>query len=100
MRIRDALMEKIALHDFELLVLFGKNENNLYKSIKRDSLDFLMKFPNVEIRYCERLHAKFYQNDYDFIVTSLNLYDFSLAKNIEVGIKFSYSSKGILGKHY
>ncbi len=98
MRIKDALSEKKELHDFELLVLFGKNEDNLYKSIKKDSLDFLMQFPNIEIRYNERLHAKFYQNDFDFIMTSLNLYDFSLAKNIEVGIRCNYAYRGILGK--
>ncbi len=97
-RIQDALREKQTKHDFELFVLFGKNEDNYYKSIKRDSLDFLMQFPNVEIRYNDRLHAKFYQNDFDFIMTSLNLYDYSLAKNIEVGIKGNFGSKGLIGK--
>ena len=97
-RIQDALLPKKSKHDFELLVLFGKNEDNYYKSIKKDSLLFLKQFPNVEIRYNERLHAKFYQNDFDFIVTSLNLYDYSLAKNIEVGILCEYASKGLIGK--
>lgn len=97
-RIKDALAEKITQQDFKLYVLFGKNEANIYKSIKSDSIDFLKQFPNVEIKYEERLHAKFYQNDFDFIVSSINLYDYSLAKNIEVGIKFNYASKGILGK--
>jgi len=31
-------------------------------------------------------------------MTSLNLYDYSLAKNIEVGIFASYAGKGLLGK--
>jgi hypothetical protein len=96
--IRAALNEHIAKHDFELYVLFGKNEDNLYKSIKKDSFEFLKQFPNVEIRYNERLHAKFYQNDFDFIMTSINLYDYSLAKNIEVGIICNYASKGLIGK--
>lgn len=97
-RIQDALRDKISKHDFELLVLFGKNEDNYYKSIKKDSLDFLKQFPNVEIRYNDRLHAKFYQNDFDYIMTSLNLYDYSLAKNIEVGITGNFASKGLIGK--
>jgi hypothetical protein len=97
-RIRDALREKQLKYDFELYVLFGKNEDNYYKSIKRDSLEFLKQFPNIEIRYNDRLHAKFYQNDFHFIMTSLNLYDFSLAKNIEVGIICTHSSKSIFGK--
>lgn len=97
-RIQDALEEKRNKVDFELFVLFGKNEDNYYKSIKKDSLIFLKQFPNIEIRYNERLHAKFYQNDFDYIMTSLNLYDYSLAKNIEVGIIGNYASKGVLGK--
>jgi hypothetical protein len=97
-RIIDALNEKRSLHNFELLVLFGKNENNYLKSIKRDSLEYLMGFPNVEIRYNERLHAKFYCNDFEYIMTSLNLYDYSLANNIEVGIRCEYGSKGVVGK--
>ncbi len=97
-RIIDALKEKIGKHDFELKILFGKNENNYEKSLKRDSLAFFKTFPNVEIRYNTRLHAKYYQNDYDFILTSLNLYDYSLANNIEVGIKVNHASKGLLGK--
>lgn len=97
-RIQDALKEKLTKHDFQLLVLFGKNEDNLYRSIKKDSLEFLKQFPNVEIRYNDRLHAKFYLNDFDFIMTSLNLYDYSLAKNIEVGITYNYATKGLIGK--
>lgn len=97
-RIKDALIEKKSNSNFVLDVLFGKNENNLYKSIKKDSIDFLKQFPNIEIRYNDRLHAKFYQNDYEFIMTSMNLYNYSLANNIEVGIKSKYASKGVFGK--
>ena len=97
-RIEDALYEKIEKPEFKLKVLFGKNERNIYKSIKKGSIDFLKKFPNVEIRYNERLHAKYFQNDTHFIMTSLNLYDYSLANNIESGFMVNYASKGILGK--
>ncbi|MBK7666595.1 MAG: hypothetical protein IPJ32_04165 [Sphingobacteriaceae bacterium] len=97
-RIQDSLNEKKSLHDFKLKILFGKNEGNLYKSIKKDSFEFLKGFPNVEIRYNEWLHAKFYQNDFDYLMTSLNLYDYSLANNIEVGIIGNYATKGLIGK--
>lgn len=97
-RIQDALSEKINNHDFELLVLFGKNKDNCFKSIKKDSIDFLKKFPNIEIRYNERLHAKFYQNDFNYIMTSMNLYGYSLSKNIEVGILCKYAEPGLVGK--
>ena len=69
-------------------------------NLKKDSLDFLKQFPNIEIRYESRLHAKFYLNDFDFIMTSLNLYDYSLANNIEVGIICNYGSKGLLGQAF
>lgn len=97
-RIQDALMEKIELPNFKLQILFGKNENNYYKSVKKDSFEFLKQFPNIEIRYNERLHAKYYKNDYNMIFTSMNLYDYSLAKNIEVGVMFNVAYKGLIGK--
>lgn len=97
-RIIDALNEKKHSHNFELQVLFGKNENNYLKSIKKDSLAFFKSFPNVEIRYNERLHAKYYQNDVEYIMTSLNLYDYSLANNIEVGVRCEFGFNGVLGK--
>jgi hypothetical protein len=100
LRIQDALQAKINSKDFKLKVLFGKNEHNIYKSIKKNSLEFLKQFPDVEIRYNKRLHAKFYQNDFDFIMTSLNLYDYSLAKNIEVGVKNNFASKGLVKRAY
>ena len=97
-RIKDVLIEKLEKHDFELRILFGKNENNIYKSIKNDSIEFLKRFPNCEIRYSDRLHAKFYMNDYNIMLTSMNLYNYSLNNNIEVGMQQSYASKGLLGK--
>jgi len=97
-RIQVALAEKLENPDFELRVLFGKNKWYPYKSVKKDSFDFLMEFPNIEIRYSEMLHAKFYQNDSHFIMTSMNLYDYSLANNIEVGVIGRYGSKSIAGK--
>jgi len=93
-RIQRALNEKKNLHDFKLKILFGKNEKNIYKSVKKDSFKVLKEFPNIEIRYNSKLHAKFYQSDTKFIMTSMNLYDYSLANNIEVGIEHQYAEKG------
>ena len=97
-RIENALHEKISNPHFKLRVLFGKNENNIYKSVKNNGLLFFKKFPNVEIKYEANLHAKFYQNETHFIMTSLNLYDYSLANNVESGILVNYASKGFIGK--
>jgi hypothetical protein len=42
----------------------------------------------VEVNYCNNVHAKCYLNEEFGIVTSLNLYDFSEAKNLEMGVLF------------
>lgn len=97
-RIKDALKEKISLQDFKLKVLFGKNEQNHLKSINLESLTFLKQFPNIEIRHNQRLHAKFYLNDHQYIMTSLNLYNYSLANNIEIGLAGEYAQKGLIGR--
>lgn len=94
---KDVLMSKVTKTDFELKVLFGKAKDDKYfSSLKKESFEFFKQFPKIEIRYNERLHAKYYQNDYSFIITSLNLYEYSLANNIEVGVKFEHSSKGLV----
>jgi hypothetical protein len=88
--------------DFNLKVLFGKDGLDKLKTGKdygdklKNSLLFLMKFPNVEIRFEERLHAKFFKNDFDAIYSSLNLIDYSERKNIEFGIKVKLASKSAI----
>lgn len=97
-RIKDALKEKVDISDFEIQILFGKNEQDIYKSIKKDSLNFLKQFPNIDIRYNPRLHAKFYMNEFQYLMTSLNLYNYSLANNIEIGLLGNYASKGTVAR--
>lgn len=53
--------------------------------MRSEDLDFFVQFPNIEIRYEKRLHAKYYANESYAILTSLNLLESSL-NNIEVGI--------------
>jgi hypothetical protein len=94
----DALREKKDIPNFQLKVLFGKNQYDFYRSIKKENVEFLKEFPNIEIRYNERLHAKYYENEFEFIISSLNLIKFSVANNIEVGVRNQYASKGLLAK--
>lgn len=89
---KDTLREKISNPNFELRILYGKDKKN----IKQDSLDFFKSFPNVEIRFNERLHAKFYLGDYKFLLSSMNLYKYSIHNNIEVGILGEHKIKGKL----
>lgn len=78
-----------------LLLVFGKNETAISKSLSKDDFDFFKKFPNVSIIYVPTLHAKYYANEFKGVVTSINLYDYSFKNNIEYGI---YSEQSILNK--
>jgi hypothetical protein len=68
--------------------LYGKNESDVSKSLGLDDITFFKQFQNVEIRYHSDLHAKYYANESNSIVTSLNLHQFSMRNNIESGVKF------------
>jgi hypothetical protein len=85
-RLRDSLKSKIKNDRLEIVLVFGKNENDYYKSMPKEEFDFFTQFPNIEIRHEERLHAKFYANEHASVLTSMNLYDFSQNHNIEAGI--------------
>jgi len=67
-------------------LIFGKNKEDISKSMKYEDLNFFMNFPNIEIRYEERLHAKYYSNEFTSILTSMNLYSYSQDINIEFGV--------------
>jgi hypothetical protein len=81
-----ALIKKLKKHDLEITIIFGKNVEDKSKSLGIDDLEFFKQFPNIKIKYCERLHAKIYANDFTSLVTSMNLHRFSAEENIEVGI--------------
>jgi hypothetical protein len=81
--------------DFKIIVVFGKNEDDFSKSMKQGDFNFFKDFPNVEIRYEKRLHAKYYANEDAAILTSMNLYTFSQDNNIEAGVLTL--RKGVLG---
>lgn len=90
-RYADSLKSKVDNDKLAIKIVFGKNEKDITKSLSRDDLNFFKQFPDVEIRYEKRLHAKFYANESAQILTSMNLYDYSQDQNIESGIKTEYS---------
>lgn len=61
-------------------IIFGKQELN------PDEMNFLLGLRFVNLKYNESLHAKCYLNDDKMIITSLNLYEFSMANNKEMGV--------------
>ena len=61
-------------------IIFGKQELN------PDEMRFLLGLRFVILMYNEDLHAKCYVNEDKMIITSLNLYEFSMANNKEMGV--------------
>lgn len=81
-----ALQRKINDENFVVRIVFGKNEENKSKSLSESDMEFFKKFNNIEIYYNQNLHAKYYANEFASIVTSLNLHQYSVKNNIEIGI--------------
>lgn len=69
-----------------LILVFGKNEKAVKKSMSKADFDYFKKFLNVSIIYVPNLHAKYYGNEKQGVITSINLYDYSFKNNIEFGV--------------
>lgn len=76
-----------------IIIGFGKNENNVNKSLRQEDFDYFTQFPNITIVYIPKLHAKYYGNENKSVVTSMNLIDYSFINNIEFGV---YSEKKLI----
>jgi hypothetical protein len=85
-RYASTLKAKINHHKLKITIVFGKNEENISRSMKQEDFNFFKEFPNIEIRYEKRLHAKYYANEGSAIMTSMNLYSYSQDNNIESGV--------------
>lgn len=95
--IKRLLQRKMNDQDFYIEVLYGKNEGALSKSLSIEDLEFFKGFENVYIYYRENLHAKFYANECKSIISSINLHEYSINNNIEVGILLERKMFGIGG---
>ena len=73
-------------HQLHLILVFGKNEMNVKKSMSEMDFGYFKQFPNVSIVYVPNLHAKYYGNEKKGVITSINLYDYSFKNNIEFGV--------------
>ena len=76
------------LHNSKLHILigFGKNERNKERSFKREEIEYFLNFPNITIVYIPELHGKYYANEKQSVITSMNLMDYSLVNNVEFGV--------------
>src|SRR3989339_1599812 len=84
------IFEKIkSTHEVHIILIFGKNENQKQKSFNKSDYDYFKEFKNISILYNKDLHAKHYCNESEGLITSLNLYDYSMINNIEYGVYFT-----------
>lgn len=79
-----------------LIIVFGKNEQNIHKSLSKDDFDYFKQFPFISIIYVPQLHAKYYGNELKGVITSINLYDYSFIHNIEFGV---FKESGLFDKY-
>lgn len=85
-----SIFDKIkATHEIHLILVFGKNEGYKQKSLREEDFEYFKDFKNISILYNKDLHAKHYCNEKEGLITSLNLYDYSMINNIEYGVHFS-----------
>ncbi|MCB9223642.1 MAG: phospholipase D family protein [Crocinitomicaceae bacterium] len=80
-----------SIEKLKIKILFGKNSEEKTKSMSKEDFQYLKDHNSIEIRYDERLHAKYYANEKKGIVTSLNFHEFSIQNNVEVGALYEYS---------
>lgn len=79
----------------QIILVFGKNEKKVNRSLSNEDFDFFKQFPNVSIIYVPHLHAKYYGNEKKGVITSINLYDYSFKNNIEFGV---FSEQKLISK--
>lgn len=82
-KIFDKHTDNYKLH---IIIVFGKNEGAVSKSMSKSDFDYFKKFLNVSIIFVPSLHAKYYGNESKGVITSINLYDYSFKNNIEFGV--------------
>jgi phosphatidylserine/phosphatidylglycerophosphate/cardiolipin synthase-like enzyme len=78
--------------DFKELLMYRNNQDKITtvifgkQDLKPEEMKFLEGLRFVILKFHEDLHAKCYLNDTKMIITSLNLYEFSMANNKEMGV--------------
>lgn len=78
-RIKELLADKDRLK-IDVRIVYGKSE------LAPAEIDWLKGLTFVRTSFCKNLHAKCYLSEEACIVTSLNLYEFSMVNNNEMGV--------------
>lgn len=94
-RMKNLLVEKTTQPELEIVVVFRgellKGDELAEKRAKKESvyrnmpkIDFWATLPNVKIVSLNDLHAKYYANEKEGVITSLNLYEYSFKHNVDM----------------
>ncbi len=90
-RIKELLEDKDRLK-IDVRIIYGKSE------LAPAEIEWLRGMQYVRTSFCKNLHAKCYLNEERCIVTSLNLYEFSMVNNNEMGVLIERAGDGDLYK--
>ncbi len=66
--------------------------------LKDDVRNDLKQLKRLELRFDENLHAKCFYNEESMVISSLNLYDYSLQNNREMGILLSLKDGNVFNE--
>ncbi|WP_378081770.1 phospholipase D-like domain-containing protein [Aeromonas bestiarum] len=78
-RIKELLTDKNRLK-IDVQIVYGKSE------LQPEEISWLKELTYIRTSFYKNLHAKCYLNEEMYIVTSLNLYEFSQVNNNEMGV--------------
>lgn len=67
--------------NIKIKLIYGKEELN------PKDLESLKELKNLELYFCENLHAKCYFNENLMVISSMNLHEFSQTNNREMGVQ-------------
>lgn len=73
-------------HNLHIIIVFGKNEDEISKSLNENDFSYFKEFPKISIIYAPNLHAKYYGNERNGLITSINFHNYSIENNIEFGV--------------
>ena len=78
--IRRLLEDKSSLTDVRIHLIYREGE------LTKQTREWFDSVPGINTYFLEDLHAKCYLNEKEALVTSMNLYDHSMANNVEMGV--------------
>lgn len=87
-RLRDAINKGVKVVYF---IKIDKLNKKQISDLKDEIPKLQKQLKNIEIVPVENLHAKCYHNERKMIITSMNLYDYSIKNNREMGILIDYN---------